>query len=150
MQLNQKAKENSDLQTKLDQASRQPRTEPIASAGGHSLAEPHQCWVENHFESPNPHQTESKSATTVMFHCNYKIDAPFSVAVKFDRDCLYGGVTIPGAGVVMGGGGSKMPGNIWYGVVDAPNVPANHLVLLTVQAPSDQFPRALSGEIKSK
>jgi hypothetical protein len=120
------------------------------SAGANAAGETHQCWLESHFESPNPHQPSSKSATSAIMHCNYRIESPFYVAVKFDREFLYGNVVIPSAGVVMGGSGGKMPGNVFYSEITAPSIPANQLIIVIVEAPTETYPRALSGEVKSK
>jgi hypothetical protein len=118
-------------------------------SGTNPAGEAHQCWLDNHFEISNPHVKESHTATTAIIHCNYRIDAPWIVAVKFDKDFLYGNVGVPGSGVVMGGG-SKQGGNIFAGEVSMPSVPANQLITVTIESASEQYPRALSGEVRSK
>jgi len=135
------------LREQVERLSKAPKVG--TTAGVNAAGEAHQCWLDNHFESPNPHVKEARTATTAIIHCNYRVDAPWIVAVKFDREFLYGNVGVPGSGVVMGGG-SKQEGNIFVGEVSMPSVPANQLITVTVEGPSEQFPRALSGNVRSK
>jgi hypothetical protein len=109
-----------------------------------------QCWLENLPQEPNPAIPQSHSATTALIHRNYKIDAPFYVAVKFDREFLYGNIFIVGAGVEMKGNPIKQPGNVIYGEISSPSVPANQIVAVTVEAPTKIFPNALDAKIQSK
>lgn len=148
LQLQDERKSKSDESQQISQLRQQvenlSRARKVATAPGvNTTGEQHQCWLDNHFESPNPHVKESHSATTAIIHCNYKIDAPFRVTVKFDRDFLYGNTGIPSAGM-LAGGSQKQAGNIFIGDVQMPSVPANQLITMTVEAPTDQFPRCCS------
>jgi hypothetical protein len=105
-----------------------------------------QCWLADHFGMPNSTIKGAVTATAAILHCNYRVDSPLKVVVEFDRDFIPGALVMPGAGMVMGVGGGKN-GRVYEWRVDGPALPSEHLVVVTVYGPTDQYPRALRGEI---
>ena len=97
-----------------------------------------QCWAFNTFGPPSPAVKGSVSATEVILYCNYKIDAPYEVAVRFDRDFIPGNVTPLGApDGVIGGMGQKR-GNVLSSVVEMPPLFAYTPLLVTVYSTAEQ------------
>lgn len=116
-----------------------------------AVPEKKQCWLDSIPREPSPYRKDALSATMAVFRCNYRIDAPFEVAVQFDKDFLDGNVSLPAAGVVMQSGNPvKRPGNIFFAQIVSPSLPANQLVVVEVQSSSKQFLNATNGAIKSK
>ncbi len=108
------------------------------------------CWQANHFEEPNLHIKGAVTATTVILHCNYRIEAPFQVAVEFEKDNFFnGGTYLPNGSVVSIGGASKQ-GKVFIGEVESPSVPANDLIVVTVEGSTDQFPKTVRAEVASR
>jgi hypothetical protein len=115
------------------------------------VEEPHKCWMTNHFEFPGPRKEKVLTATTVIIHCNYRIEAPFVVRLTFAEDNFIGGDTayLPDEGMVMGGGGFKQ-GRMSVAKVQSPSLPAQELVTILALGTTDQVPRAISYAIESK
>lgn len=107
-----------------------------------------QCWVSNHFGLPNSTIKGAVTATAAILRCNYEIEAPFRVAVEFDRDFIPGGMVLPDLGTMMGSGERKQ-GRIFVGQVESPALPSNYLVVVTVYGETGQYPRVLRADIKS-
>jgi hypothetical protein len=113
--------------------------------------EPHKCWMTNHFEFPGPRKEQVLTATTVIIHCNYKVEAPFVVKLAFAEDNFIGADTamLPDEGVVTGGGGYKQ-GKLSIAKVQSPSLPAQELVTILALGTTDQPPRAIDYRIESK
>jgi len=107
-----------------------------------------QCWISNYFGFPNSTIKGVVTATAVIIHCNYKIDAPFRVYVEFDRDFIPGALVLPGAGVVSGGRVRK-EGRIYLGQINSPALLSHKLAIVTVYGTTDQYPRVVRGSIEA-
>jgi hypothetical protein len=106
-----------------------------------------QCWIAPHFGMPNSTAQGAVTATAVIVHCNYKIDAPFRVMVEFDRDFLRGAMILPSAGYSIGG--EVQNGRILIGDVQSPSLPSEQLVIATVYGVTDQYPKPVRFAIQS-
>ncbi|MGH9515951.1 MAG: hypothetical protein ACRD3P_09775 [Terriglobales bacterium] len=116
-----------------------------------TVQEAHHCWLDSIPREPSPYRKGALSATMAVFRCNYRIDAPFDVAVQFDKDFLDGNVSLPASGfVTQTGNPVKRPGNIFFAQISSPNLAANQLVVVEIQTATKQFANAIGGEIKSK
>ncbi len=99
------------------------------------------CWVNSTFGYGTPLVSEkSRMQRIVVFHCNYRIEAPFEVVAEFDGDfdvpqnpAAMWGLNLPGASVVSGGGREKR-GREFRERIDGPSLPANEHVILTIYA----------------
>lgn len=106
------------------------------------------CWTSHHFGMPNSTVPGSVTTTAVILRCNYKIEAPFQIAVQFDRDFIPGAVVLPDAGGWMGGGEMKVDQTI-VAQINNPSLLANELVIVTVYGKTDQYPRVLRAGMKA-
>lgn len=111
------------------------------------LASPN-CWVSAHFEMPNSTIENAVTASAVIIHCNHKVEAPFRVAVEFDRDFIPGGLTLNDSGTWTGGGERKQ-GNVCFADVGSPSLLSDQIVVMTVYGSTDQYPRPLKAKIES-
>jgi hypothetical protein len=105
----------------------------------------------NHFESPGIRKEKAPTATTVILHCNYRIEAPFIVQLDFAEDnFMQGGIVLlPDVGTTNFGPGFKQ-GKILVATVNAPSLPTQDLVTVFVLGTTDQPPRAIRYAIESK
>ena len=109
-----------------------------------------QCWVSNHFGMPNSRIQGAVTATAAIIHCTYKINAPFKVAVEFDRDFIPGALVLPDSGMMMSGGGPQgKEGKTFVSQVIQPPLLREQLAIVTVYGPTDQYPRALRASVKT-
>jgi hypothetical protein len=108
---------------------------------------PHHCWLSNPFGMPNSTIKGAITATAAIVHCNYKIDAPFKVAVEFDRDFIPGGMVLTDSGIMMGGGGVKE--GVYLAQVNSPALLSDQLIVVTVYGPTDQYPRGLRASVSA-
>jgi hypothetical protein len=117
----------------------------------HTAEEPHKCWMTNHSEFPGPRKEKVLTATTVIIHCNYRIEAPFVVQLAFAEDNFIGADTafLPDERTVMGGGGFKQ-GKMSVAMVQSPSLPAHELVTILALGTTDQPPLAVDFKIGSK
>jgi len=118
----------------------------------HTVEETHKCWMTNHFEPPGPRKENVLTATTVIIHCNYKVEAPFTVQLEFAADNFIGGDSafLPDEGIVMTGAGGYKRGRMTFAVVNSPSLPVQELVTVLVLGTTDQYPRAIRYAIGSK
>jgi hypothetical protein len=107
------------------------------------------CWLSNHFGFPNSKIEGAVSATTVIFHCNHKIEAPWVVEVQFDRDFIPGAIVLNDSGAWFPGGGKGKQGHSYSAQMNNPPLLSDQIVTLTVYGTTDQYPRAISGDIKA-
>lgn len=115
-----------------------------------SVEQEKKCWASNEFGMANSKVPGSVTATEAILRCNYKIDAPFQVAVKFDRDFILGAISLPDTGGFVASGGATKQGTVYISpVIQTPALLSNYLVIVTVYGTTDQYPRALTGGIKS-
>jgi hypothetical protein len=113
------------------------------------IPEPQQCWMDTIGREPSPSIKEARTAVTVATHCNYRMEAPYEMSIKFDRDFLSGGVGLTHGSITVTDT-EKRPGNVFYAEVEGPSVPANQLMIVTIQSASSQPPYAIGGTVKSK
>ncbi|MGB8591118.1 MAG: hypothetical protein WCD40_07040, partial [Candidatus Acidiferrales bacterium] len=106
------------------------------------------CWLSNHFGFPNSTVQGAVTATAVILHCNHKIEAPFVVEVEFDRDFILGTTTLLDSGVVSGAGEAKR-GRVYSSQINSPALLSDQIVVVTVYGRTDQYPRAVRGDIKA-
>lgn len=134
--------ERDKLKTDNEGLKRNPsRTQPAQEAE-------QRCWLSNFFGMPTSTVKGAVTASAAVIHCNKKIDAPFEVAVEFDRDFLPGAITLPDSGVVMGSGEAKQ-GKIYVGRINNPPLLSDQLIVVTVYGNSDQYPRALHARVQA-
>jgi len=107
-----------------------------------------QCWVAQHFGLPTSNKNGAVTATAVIMHCNYRIEAPYVAAVEFDRDFIPGGVDVPSAGSFQSG--TDKQGKVFVVSIGAPTLPPEQVVILTVYGSTDQYPRPIRGEIRAQ
>jgi hypothetical protein len=131
--------ERNSLRTENESLRRQVAQKPTVITKNVTADPPKQCWMAPHFGMPNSTIKGAATATAVILHCNYKIDAPFRVVVEFDRDFLPGGTTMPSAGMMSGNTGTQ--GRIYGAEIGMPSLPADNLFILTVYGETDQYPR---------
>jgi len=108
--------------------------------------EPKRCWLANHFGMPNSTIKGAVSATAAIIHCNVKVDAPFQVAVEFDRDFIPGSMVVPGFGGFMGSvvkNGRTFIQSAGYPLL------SNQLAIVTVYGETDQYPRAVQASVET-
>jgi hypothetical protein len=127
------------------QLAAKPRT---ITVGGPPVPQTRQCWLSNHFGMPNSTIKGAVTATAAILHCNTKTDAPFRVAVEFDKDFIPGAMTLPDVGIVMGIGQEKQ-GNVYVGQVGSPALLSEQLIVVTVYGTTDQYPRALRASVEA-
>ncbi len=89
------------------------------------------CWVSDYAGFPNSTVPGAVTATAAIIHCNYKIEAPFRVAVEFDRDFLLGATVFPDSGIVMGRGSGKR-GRVSITEINSPSLLTGQLAIVTV------------------
>jgi cell division protein FtsB len=106
------------------------------------------CWLSDHFGMPNSTVKGAVTATAAIIHCNQKIDAPFEVAVEFDRNFIPGAMTLPDTGGWMGGVGEKQ-GKKFVSKIISPALLSEQLVVVTVYGETDQYPRALRANVQA-
>jgi hypothetical protein len=88
-----------------------------------------ECWEGVYIYDPKTEIKDAMGATSIIFHCNYKLEAPYAVDAKFELPILRGFVWIPGASMI----GGQVTTEKEYGAqISSPSLPANHLVILTV------------------
>jgi hypothetical protein len=104
-----------------------------------------QCWLEDHFGMSNSSVPGAMTTTAAIMHCNYRIDAPYTIQIEFDRDFIAGGVVIPGMTFTFG---QRKNGLVYTGQIGTPSLPADKLIIVTVYGSTDQYPRSLRGVIK--
>lgn len=114
-----------------------------------TLEQQRQCWFTNHFGFPNSKIEGAVSATTVIFHCNHKIEAPWIVEARFDRDFIPGGLVLNDSGGWFLGGGKGKQGLNYSAQINNPALLSDQIVTFTVYGTTDQYPRAVAGDIKS-
>ena len=125
--------ERDKLKTDNDRLKRNPsRTQPAQEAE-------QRCWLSNFFGMPTSTVKGAVTASAAVIHCNKKIDAPFEVAVEFDKDFLPGAMTLPDSGVVMGSGEDKQ-GKIYVGRINNPPLLSDQLIVVTVYGRSTSIP----------
>jgi hypothetical protein len=111
--------------------------------------QPHECRVSEIMAEPNPNVKGAMSETIVVIHCNYRIDAPLCARVEFTQDFVQGNIFLPDEGTVMGGGWKKQ-GKVYQGCLQSPSLPANHILTVTVQGATKEFPRVVGGTVFSQ
>lgn len=121
-----------------------PTTDSLAATKN----EERRCWISNHFGLANSTVKGAVTATAVIIRCTYRIEAPYLVHVEFDREILPGGTVLPDiAGFT--GSSPQTKGKVYEMQVLTPSLPSQQLVIVTVYGTTDQYPRAVRGEIKS-
>lgn len=115
------------------------------------VEEPQRCWMTNHAESPPSARKDILSATTVIIHCNHRIEAPFVVQLEFEKDNYLGGSTafLPDEGITTFGAGLKQ-GRTMITTVGSPSLPVQSLVTVFILGTTDQAPKAIRYAIGSK
>lgn len=121
----------------------------ISNAVTASGQEPRDCRVSELFAEPNPNIKGAMSETIVVIHCNYRIDAPLCARVEFTQDFVQGNIFLPDEGTVMGGGWKKQ-GKVYQGCLQSPSLPANHILTVTVEGTTKEFPRVIGGTVFSQ
>jgi len=106
------------------------------------------CWFANYGGFPNTKIQGAVTATAVIIHCNYRVEAPYAVNIKFDRDFLVGSLIVLGGGMSMVHGPGKQ-GNILGAQVDVPALLPNQNIVVTVYGTTDQYPTPLSAGIEA-
>lgn len=110
-----------------------------------------ECWVQNKLGPVDAAQRQYGllSATEAILHCNHKIDAPYRVEVRFDRDFVPGSMETPEtpSGVDQSG----RPGRdlVYVGHVASHALLPAGVLVVTVYGRTDQYPRALDATITS-
>jgi hypothetical protein len=107
---------------------------------------PHHCWFSNHFGMPNSTIKGAVTATAIIIHCNYKVDAPFAVSLEFDRDFIPGALVLPDSGA-WSLGPTRKAGMQYYGAIASPALLSDQLAIMTVYGTTDQYPRSIRGKI---
>lgn len=110
---------------------------------------PHDCKISNVFTNPNPKFPQAKSETFAIIHCNYKIEAPFCVKLELDKEVLAAGIWLPDQSITMVDGGDRN-GKIATACVDSPSVPVEGLITINLKGATDDPPRVLKGNVRSK
>jgi hypothetical protein len=112
--------------------------------------EARKCWASNHFGMANSTIEGAKSATAVIIHCNYTVDAPWQVRADFDIDIIPGALSLLDASVWMTGPTEDTPRpNIYVAGVSNPPLLANQHLVVTVYGRTDRNPRELHYQLKS-
>ncbi|SRR6266478_3153891 len=106
------------------------------------------CWFANHFGMPNSTISGAVTATATMIHCNYKIDAPYSIQVEFDRDFIPGG-TVALESSMMSDGEGKNGLVRWNKIIAPALLLPDQIVAVTVYGKTDQYPRAKAVRIEA-
>jgi hypothetical protein len=106
------------------------------------------CWLDHHFGIPNSTVKGAVTATAVIIHCNHKIEAPFRAVIEMDREFITGAVVMSRAGVMLGGGEQKQ-GRVCIASVEGPALLSESLLIVTVYGPTDQYPRAIKGDVQT-
>lgn len=107
-----------------------------------------QCWLVNDPALPPSSNKVPGAMTTtaVIIHCNYKIDAPYKILIKMDRDFIgTGTVNTPDA--MMFGGSWQKQGTTYVLNQQGPALAPDQIVIVTVYGTTDQYPKAISGKI---
>lgn len=107
-----------------------------------------QCWMAPHFGMPNSAIKGAVTATAVILHCNYRVDAPLRVAIEFDRDFIPGAIVMPSSGVMMGIGTGK-EGKVYLAQIGSPALPSEQVIIATVYGETDQYPRPIRAKIET-
>ena len=105
-----------------------------------------QCWFVNYFGLTNSNVKGAVNATTVIIHCNHKVEAPYEVRVGFDRPFILGNTEVPDGGVQAGSVGAE--GLVFKATLN-PSLLADQTLTVTVYGPTAQYPRAGGVTIKS-
>jgi hypothetical protein len=105
-----------------------------------------QCWFVNYFGLANSTVKGAVSATTVIIHCNHKVEAPYEVQVGFDRPIIIGNANVPDGGVQSGSMGVE--GLVFKATLN-PSLLTDQIRTVTVYGPTDQYPRAGGVTVKS-
>jgi hypothetical protein len=106
------------------------------------------CWASSHFGMPNSRVQGAVTTTAVILHCNHKVDAPFRVAVEFDRDFIPGATVLNDSGSWNGGGEEKLGKNC-ISDFTSPSLLSDQIVVMTVYGATDQYPRPVRADIES-
>ena len=104
------------------------------------------CWFVNYFGLANTTVKGAASATTVIIHCNHKVEAPYEVRVGFDRPFIIGNTTVPDGGVQMGSVGAE--GLVFKATLN-PSLLADQTLTVTVFGLTGEYPRAGGVTVKS-
>jgi hypothetical protein len=108
-----------------------PLCKPVTGRVAAQVQVPPRCWADSVMEDTRLNRIDGiKSTTTVIAHCNYRVEAPFEFSVAFDTDELQcGAFQVPSIGGVMATGPAKN-GKMCSGSVISPSLPANNLILM--------------------
>jgi len=104
------------------------------------------CWYVNYFGLANSTVKGAVTATTVIIHCNHKVEAPYEVRVGFDRPFIIGNTTVPDGGVQMGSVGAE--GLVFKATLN-PSLLADQTLTVTVFGLTGEYPRAGGVIVKS-
>ena len=104
------------------------------------------CWFVNYFGLANSTVKGAVTATTVIIHCNHKVEAPYEVRAGFDRPILPGNATVPDGGVQSGAMGVE--GLVFKATLN-PSLLTDQILTITVYGTTDQYPRAGGVTVKS-
>lgn len=103
------------------------------------------CWLSNHAGLATA-KTGNVTANAAIIRCNYRIEAPFTVRIRFNADFEPGNISTPDASAQFGGGLSAQ-GRMLIGQVDGPALAPNQLVIVTVYGRNGQYPIAIDAGI---
>ncbi len=142
--LRESARNDAALGAELADLKSKPPRVVVKSAA--NQPEPKRCWLANHFGLPNSTIKGAVTATAAIVHCNVKVDAPFQVAVEFDRDFIPGSMVVPGSGGFMGSvvkNGRTFIQSAGYPLL------SNQLAIVTVYGETGQYPRAVQASVET-
>lgn len=109
---------------------------------------PQRCWMSSLFGFPDPNMKEAVTETTVILHCNYKVEAPLRAVVEFDMDFIPADIAIQGAGMMTAVGIGKN-GKLFLGQVGSPGLQPEQFLIVRVYGVTKRYPLAVRGIVQT-
>jgi len=123
----------------------------LKQQGGKAAPEiPKHCWSASRAEQPNPQVAGALIANTLVIFCNYRVEAPFLVAVKYDTPNFKNAQVLHMSESSTFGGVGQVKGPVFVGEITGPSLPPNEFLAVTVQGTTSQLPRVLGYTVQSK